>query len=116
DYREYTLNWHATPGHTYRSTIVGIMVPPGPYTATLTVGGRKHTQPIVVVPDPRVRVPSGTFAAQLQLQQRMVAGLTASYDAFNYVMALRAALDSAVNRTKNTPAGDEIARTARSLD
>jgi len=26
DYREYTLNWHATPGHTYRSTIVGIMV------------------------------------------------------------------------------------------
>ena len=42
DYREYTLNWHATPGHTYRSTIIGMMVLPGTYVAKLTVDGQLH--------------------------------------------------------------------------
>jgi len=90
DYREYTLNWHATPGHTYRSTIVGIMVPPGTYSAKLTIGGHSTTQPITIVPDPRVHLSAAAFAAQFHLQQRMVAGLTASYEAFNYIEALRA--------------------------
>jgi photosystem II stability/assembly factor-like uncharacterized protein len=116
DYREYTLNWHATPGHTYRSTIVGIMVPPGTYTATLTANGRTQTQPITIVPDPRVRVPAGTYAAQFRLQQRMVAGLTASYDGFNYAMTLRSALDSAIGRSRGTPVADEVARSARTMD
>ena len=98
DYREYTLNWHATPGHTYRSTIVGIMVPPGTYTAKLTVGARSTSQPITIVPDPRVHVPAAALAAQFRLQQRMVAGLTASYEGFNYVTALHAAIDSLSNR------------------
>ena len=41
DYREYTLSWHAIPGQTPRSTLVGPMVLPGTYTATLTVNGQK---------------------------------------------------------------------------
>jgi photosystem II stability/assembly factor-like uncharacterized protein len=94
DYREYTLNWHATPGHTYRSTIVGMMVLPGTYTAKLSVGGKSVTQPITIVPDPRVQVTTAALAAQFHLQQRMVAGLTVSYQAVTYVMELRAALDS----------------------
>lgn len=89
DYREYTLNWHATSGHTYRSTIVGIMVLPGSYTAKLTVGGHSYMQPITIVPDPRVHVSAAALASQFHLEQRMVAGLTASYDAFNYIQALR---------------------------
>ena len=116
DYREYTLNWHATPGHTYRSTIVGIMVPPGTYTATLAVNGRKQSQQVTIVPDPRVRVPAGTYAAQYRLQQRMVAGIAGSYEGFNYAMDLRAAVDSAANKTKNTPVADTVAKLARSLD
>src|SRR5579863_5374743 len=70
DYREYTLNWHATPGHTYRSTIVGMMVNPGTYTATLTVDGQRATEPITVVADPRVHVSAAALAAQFQLEQR----------------------------------------------
>ena len=116
DYREYTLNWHATPGHTYRSTIVGIMVPPGTYTATLALNGRRQSQQVTIVPDPRVKVPAGAYAAQFHLQQRMVAGIAGSYQGFNYAMDLHAALDSAVSETKNTPAADSVARTARSLD
>jgi photosystem II stability/assembly factor-like uncharacterized protein len=115
DYREYTLNWHALPGHTYRSTIVGIMVLPGTYTAKLTVGGKTYTQPIAVVPDPRVHVPATALAAQFTLQQRMVAGLTVSYQGVNYVTALRGALDSAANRT--TAANREsVAALVRSVD
>jgi photosystem II stability/assembly factor-like uncharacterized protein len=116
DYREYTLNWHATPGHTYRSTIVGIMVPPGTYTARLMVGGRSVTQPITIVPDPRVRVPAAALAAQLTLQRRMVAGLTVSYQGFNYVTALRSTLDSLVTRTQGAAGRGQIVATAKSLD
>jgi photosystem II stability/assembly factor-like uncharacterized protein len=116
DYREYTLNWHATPGHTYRSTIVGTMVLPGTYTAKLTAGGRSYTQPITIVPDPRVHVPAAALAAQFRLQQRMVAGLTVSYEGFNYVTALRSALDSLPARTQSAAGRDQIAAAARSLD
>ncbi len=99
DYREYTLNWHATPGHTYRSTIVGAMVLPGAYTAKLSVGGRSASQTITIVPDPRVRVSAAALATQFKLQQRMVAGLTVSYAGFNYVTELHDAIDSLSKRT-----------------
>src|SRR5439155_17226171 len=76
DYREYTLNWHALPGKTHVSTLVGPMVLPDTYTATLTVDGRTYTQPFTVVADPRVSVPASALAAQFHLQQRMVTGIT----------------------------------------
>ena len=116
DYREYTLNWHATPGHTYRSTIVGAMVLPGTYTAKLTVGGHSYTQPVTIVPDPRVKVPATALAAQFRLQERMVAGLTASYEAVNYVTRLRDVLDSVVYRSTSLAGGARIAGQARALD
>ncbi|HVD93223.1 MAG TPA: hypothetical protein VNC21_13100, partial [Vicinamibacterales bacterium] len=73
DYREYTLSWHAITGRTPRKTLVGPMVLPGTYTATLTVNGRAYSQPIVVVQDPRITVSAPALAAQFRLQQRMVA-------------------------------------------
>jgi photosystem II stability/assembly factor-like uncharacterized protein len=116
DYREYTLNWHATPGHTYRSTIVGTMVLPGTYTATLTVDGRKYVQPITIVRDPRVTVSAAALAAQFRLEQRMVAGLTASYEAVNYVQQLRAALTTRTEQATGRTAATQIASAARALD
>ena len=98
DYREYTLSWHAIPGKTPRSTLVGPMVLPGTYTATLTVNGRKFSQPITVVQDPRVSVTAAGLEAQFQLQQRMVAGITATHDAVRYVDRLHAALAAATAR------------------
>ncbi len=105
DYREYTLSWHALPGQTPRTTLVGPMVLPGTYTAKLTVNGRSYSEPITVVADPRVPVPATALAAQFQLQQRMVAGITVTYDAFKYVEKLRAAL-----------AAPQIASAAQTLD
>jgi photosystem II stability/assembly factor-like uncharacterized protein len=94
DYREYTLSWHAIPGKTPRSTLVGPMVVPGAYRARLTVNGQSVTQPITVVPDPRVPAAPAALAAQFQLQQRMVAGISATYHAVNHVQQLRAAVAS----------------------
>ncbi len=121
DYREYTLSWHALPGQTPRSTLVGPMVLPGTYTATLTVGGKSYSQPITVVQDPRVTVPPAALAAQLRLQQRMVAGIAATYSAFNYVEELRTALAAVAARAKaanGTSAETEtgIASAAQALD
>jgi photosystem II stability/assembly factor-like uncharacterized protein len=116
DYREYTLNWHAVPGHTYRSTIVGVMVLPGTYTATLSAGGRTYTRKFTVVRDPRVTASPAALAAQFRLQQRMVAGLTASYEAVNYVVALRAALAARTEQVAGKTAATSMASVARSLD
>lgn len=88
DYREYTLSWHALPGMTPRTTLAGPMVLPGTYTVKLTVNGQSYMQPLTVVADPRVTVPAAGLAAQFRLQQRMVAGITTTYHAFNHVKAL----------------------------
>jgi hypothetical protein len=114
DYREYTLSWHAIPGRTPRSTLVGPMVLPGTYTATLRVNGVSYAQPITVVQDPRVSVPAAALAAQFALQQRMVAGLGATYRAVNYVRDVRAALTrSARDAAAATP---ESAQALQALD
>jgi len=116
DYREYTLNWHATPGHTYRSTIVGTMVLPGTYTVTLTVGGHSHTQPLTIVLDPRVHVPPAALAAQYRLERRMVAGLAASYHGFTYIQRLHDALGRLPDLTRTTATAAQIARLAAEVD
>jgi hypothetical protein len=119
DYREYTLSWHAIPGRTPRTTLVGPMMLPGTYTAKLTVNGRSYTQPITVVQDPRITVPAAALAAQFRLQQRMVAGLGATYQAVTYIHAVRAAaaklgaqgqaVEEALARLESGPGGFGLA-------
>ena len=116
DYREYTLSWHALPGLTPRTTLAGPMVLPGTYTAKLTVNGRSYTQPVTVVADPRVPVSIAALTAQFHLQQRMVAGITATYNAFNYVQQLHAVLASRTTEASNNAAAAQIATAAQTLD
>jgi hypothetical protein len=115
DYREYTLNWHALPGQTYRSTIVGPLVVPGTYTATLKVNGQSYSQPVTVVPDPRVPVPQAALVAQLQLQQRMVAGLSTTYDGVNYLDRLVAALAARAKDADGKSGAPEIVAAIKTL-
>jgi photosystem II stability/assembly factor-like uncharacterized protein len=116
DYREYTLSWHALPGLTPRSTLVGPMVLPGTYTAKLTVNGRSYSQPITVVQDPRVPVSAAALSAQFQLEQRMVAGIAATYHAYNYVQELRAALSARTKDSSGNAAASQIATAGQTLD
>jgi photosystem II stability/assembly factor-like uncharacterized protein len=116
DYREYTLSWHAIPGRTPRSTLVGPMVLPGTYTATLTVDGRRYTQPIAVVQDPRVTVPAAALAAQFRLQQRMVAGIAVTQRAVTYIQQVRAALAAQIQGASGSAADSQMTTDARALD
>jgi hypothetical protein len=115
DYREYTLNWHALPGQTYRSTLVGPLVVPGTYTATLKVNGRSYAQPFTVVADPRVPVSQAALVAQSQLQQRMVAGLTTTFEGVNYLERLIAALAARTKEADGKAGAAEIASAVKSL-
>jgi photosystem II stability/assembly factor-like uncharacterized protein len=115
DYREYTLSWHALPGQTPRTTLVGPMVLPGTYTVKLTVNGQSYMQPLTVVPDPRVAVPPAALAAQFQLEQRMVAGIAATYHAVNYLDQLRAAITSRTADAAGKAGADQIAASIQTL-
>jgi photosystem II stability/assembly factor-like uncharacterized protein len=116
DYREYTLSWHAIPGRTPRTTLVGPMVLPGTYTATLTANGRSYTQPIAVVQDPRVTVPAAALSAQFHLQQRMVAGIAVTYHAVTYLEQLRAALAARTADAAGTAGSAPLAGAVQALD
>lgn len=116
DYREYTLNWHALPGQTPRATLVGPMVLPGTYRATLTVNGQHDTQPISVVPDPRVGVPAAALAAQFALQQRTVAGITATYQALTYIHQVRDALAARTAAATSSGRVGDVTTAARALE
>jgi photosystem II stability/assembly factor-like uncharacterized protein len=116
DYREYTLSWHALPGQTPRSTLVGPMVVPGTYTATLRVDGRAYTQPIAVVPDTRVPATAAALAAQFRLQQQMVAGITATYHGVTHIGRVRDALAAAVAAASGKAGADDIVSAAKALD
>src|SRR5262249_51263490 len=92
------------------STLVGPMVLPGTYTAKLTVNGSGYSQPFDVVADPRVPVAAAALAAQFRLQQRMVAGITVTYNAVNFIQQVRPAvagqsIETALNEIANGPAG-----------
>jgi photosystem II stability/assembly factor-like uncharacterized protein len=116
DYREYTLSWHAIPGRTPRTTLLGPMALPGAYTATLTVNGTRYTQPITVVQDPRITVPAAALTAQFRLQQRMVAGLGATFHAMTYIQELRAALAARVTSAAGTAAAASIGTAVQAID
>ncbi|HEY7055718.1 MAG TPA: hypothetical protein VH458_04295, partial [Vicinamibacterales bacterium] len=113
DYREYTLSWHAIPGKTPRSTLVGPMVLPGTYTATITANGQSATQPITIVQDPRITVPPAALDAQFHLQQRLVAGIAATYHGVTYVQQVHAALTA---HTAGGAQASELASLAQKLD
>ncbi len=60
----------------------GPLVVPGNYTVELTVAGHVYRQPLTVRRDPRETTPAADFVAQLALEQKIIAGMQASYHAY----------------------------------
>jgi photosystem II stability/assembly factor-like uncharacterized protein len=60
----------------------GPLVVPGNYVVKLTAAGQTYTQPLRVRRDPRQTTPASAFAAQLSLEQQMMAGMRESYEAY----------------------------------
>lgn len=99
DYTEYTLTWHAIKGHTPRLQPVGPLANPGTYTLKLTVDGHEYTQTLKLVNDPRSAVTASDLDHQLALEKRVMAGLAASYNAYQGMASVRQALASDEGKT-----------------
>jgi hypothetical protein len=78
-------------GHSYPMSAVphetpagpeGPLVVPGKYVVKLTVDGQIYRQPLTVRPDPREAAPPSAYAAQLSLEQKIMAGMRDSYQAY----------------------------------
>jgi hypothetical protein len=91
-YVEYTLADHAIPGRTPREQPEGAFALPGRYTIELSANGSRETQTLIVAPDPRVKASQADLAAQLDLAKRLESGLAASFDGYNALARIRAAL------------------------
>ncbi len=116
DYTEYTLNVHAIKGETPRRQPTGPLVAPGTYRLELTVGGKTYAHALTVENDPRVPISPAALDAQTQFQQRLIAGMTVSYDEFTRLQRLRAVLTADETRAAPLPRSAALLAAARSLD
>jgi hypothetical protein len=49
----------------------GVWAPPGRYSVELTAGGQRLSQPLTIVPDPRITLPAEAYARQFALARRI---------------------------------------------
>ncbi|MGH9404242.1 MAG: WD40/YVTN/BNR-like repeat-containing protein, partial [Terriglobia bacterium] len=61
---------------------VGPLVVPGNYVVKLTVAGQIYTQPLTVQRDPRETNTASAFAAELSMEQKLMAGMRESYEGY----------------------------------
>ncbi|HEY3778754.1 MAG TPA: hypothetical protein VGL35_11915 [Rhizomicrobium sp.] len=61
----------AAPAALVSSDFDGVWAPPGHYMIALTAGGKTVTQPLTVVPDPRVHLPPSAFAQEFALASQV---------------------------------------------
>jgi photosystem II stability/assembly factor-like uncharacterized protein len=92
DYTEYTLADHAIPGNTPREQPQGPLVVPGKYTVQLSVAGQTYRENLTVSLDPRLKVSNADLQQQLDVEQQISRGMSASFYAYKDVAALRKAL------------------------
>jgi len=100
DYFEYTLADHAIPHNTPWHEPQGPMVVPGQYQIRLTVGGETYRQPITVKLDPRLTYTTQELQRQLDLAQKIAAGMKATYEGYNQAAQLRTELAERLARLK----------------
>jgi photosystem II stability/assembly factor-like uncharacterized protein len=94
----------------------GVWAPPGEYTVTLAVDGRRQSQPLTVVPDPRVDLPAEAYQAEFDLA-REVEAMRA--DVAAGARSTQALVDALTKRRQATtgPLADELgALEERALD
>ncbi len=98
----------AVPGDTPQEPL-GPVATPGVYRVRLEVGGQHWEQPVTVMPDPRVNIPSQDYAAQHALAESLAHALDASTARDQEIKALRAQI-------KALHAPQQVAAQAKDLD
>jgi len=101
NYFEYTLADHAIPHNTPWHEPQGPMVVPGQYEVRLTAGGQTYRQPITVKLDPRLQYSNAELQRQLDLAQKIAAGMKITYDAYNQAAQLQTELADRAAKLKD---------------
>jgi photosystem II stability/assembly factor-like uncharacterized protein len=115
-YFEYTLADHAIPHNTPWHEPQGPMVVPGQYEIALTVEGATYRQNLTVKLDPRLSSSTAELRQQLDLSQRIVASMSATYESYNQAAQLRAELADRVGTLTQTGKSPETLAAAHALD
>ena len=76
----------------------GVWAPPGRYTAELTVAGRTYRQPLLVKPDPRVKVSQAALMSQFHLARKVERAEFRASQAEAAAVKLLDALDTRMKR------------------
>jgi hypothetical protein len=101
----------------------GPLVVPGQYVVKLTVAGQTYTQRLAVGRDPRETTPASAFAAQLSLEQKLMAGMRESFEAYQAAKQHGAAaadkfaeLNGRLSELANDVEGDDATPTPAKYD
>jgi len=116
DYIEYTLADHAIPGEFPREQPDGAYVLPGKYSVALTVNGHSYRQPLTVTLDPRVHASQADLVQQLQTAKSISAQMALSYDGYDQLRALRAAIADRQKSLAPDPAKKDASDALKALD
>ncbi len=89
---------------------------PGTYQVRLTVNGRQYTQPLEIVPDPRLKVTQDDLQKQFDLLIKIRDRVTQAHDAINQIRDIRAQITALNKRLENQPQGKAVADAGKQLD
>jgi photosystem II stability/assembly factor-like uncharacterized protein len=107
---EYDFSIAAVPGVDTPVLPQGLIAPPGRYEVRLTVDGRTVTQPLEVVMDPRVSVPSADIEAQRAFYDEVSKTLERITGAMEEIGKVKGSPD--VDRFLNGPSDDNLGAVA----
>jgi hypothetical protein len=116
DYIEYTLADHAVPGETPREQPQGPYIVPGYYSVALTANGKTYRRLLTVTLDPRVHVGLSDLADQLGAELNISAQMSATYEGYNQVESLRAAIAERKKSIADKSEMKEVADSLKALD
>jgi len=90
---------------------------PGVYQVTLTVDGRRFTQPLTLKMDPRVKTPAAGLKQQFELASSICEMMRQDYEALQQVRSLRAQLTTLrVSKGAPVDAIDALDRKAAAIE
>src|SRR5206468_266885 len=105
----WDLHYAKPAGLSDDQAIAGVWAAPGNYFAELSAGGQKQKQLLTVVPDPRVPMAAGDFAAQFQLARAVEAQRVRVRTLLDQAGSLRTALGKLHGQAKADALSAELA-------
>lgn len=108
---------HKVPGDksTEEELKKGLLVTPGTYQITLTVGSWSQTEPFDILKDPRVVAAQEELEAQFELLMKIRGKISETHDAINKIRSIRHQVDEWMQRAKARRSAGPISDAADSL-